>query len=93
MMAKDTFLNRKITLNLKGELLDLSRPCVMGILNLTPDSFYSNSRMGSIDAALERAETCLNEGAAFIDIGAYSSRPGADEVTTDEELKRIIPLQ
>ena len=63
----------------------------MGILNLTPDSFYSNSRTGSIDAALERAETCLNEGAGFIDIGAYSSRPGADEVTTDEELKRIIP--
>ena len=90
-MAKDTFLNRKITLNLKGELLDLSRPCVMGILNLTPDSFYSNSRMGSIDAALERAEICLKEGAAFIDIGAYSSRPGAAEVTTDEELKRIIP--
>ncbi|WP_221270774.1 dihydropteroate synthase [Pedobacter cryoconitis] len=90
-MAKDTFLNRKITLNLKGELLDLSRPCVMGILNLTPDSFYSNSRMGSIDAALERAETCLEEGAAFIDIGAYSSRPGAAEVTTEEELQRMIP--
>ncbi|WP_367868767.1 dihydropteroate synthase [Pedobacter sp. WC2423] len=90
-MAKDTFLNRKITLNLKGELLDLSRPCVMGILNLTPDSFYSNSRTGSIDAALERAETCLKEGAAFIDIGAYSSRPGAAEVTTDEELRRMIP--
>lgn len=91
-MAKDTFLNRKITLNLKGELLDLSRPCVMGILNLTPDSFYSNSRMGSIDAALERAEICLKEGAAFIDIGAYSSRPGAAEVTTDEELQRMIPV-
>jgi len=91
MMAKDTFLNRKITLNLKGELLDLSRPCVMGILNLTPDSFYSNSRMGSVDAALERVEVCLNEGAAFIDIGAYSSRPGADEVSAEEELRRIIP--
>lgn len=90
-MAKDTFLNRKITLNLKGELLDLSRPCVMGILNLTPDSFYSNSRMDSIDAALERAEICLKEGAAFIDIGAYSSRPGAVEVTTEEELRRMIP--
>lgn len=90
-MAKDTFLNRKITLNLKGELLDLSRPCVMGILNLTPDSFYSNSRMGSVDAALERAEICLKEGAAFIDIGAYSSRPGAAGVTTDEELRRMIP--
>lgn len=91
-MAKDTFLNRKVTLNLKGELLDLSRPRVMGILNLTPDSFYGNSRISSVDAALERVETCLNEGAAFIDIGAYSSRPGADDVSTDEELKRIIPV-
>jgi len=90
-MAKDTFLNRKVTLNLKGRLLDLSSPQVMGILNLTPDSFYGNSRIGSIDAALKRAEQCLEEGASFIDIGAYSSRPGADEVTPEEELKRIIP--
>jgi len=90
-MAKDTFLNRKITLNLKGELFDLSRPCVMGILNLTPDSFYSNSRISSVDLALKRAETCLEEGGRFIDIGAYSSRPGADDVTTEEELARIIP--
>jgi len=90
-MAKDTFLNRKITLNLKGELLDLSRPSVMGILNLTPDSFYGTSRISSVDQALERVETCLEEGAKFIDIGAYSSRPGADEVSTDEELARIIP--
>lgn len=91
-MAKDTFLNRKVTLNLKGELIDLSRPSVMGILNLTPDSFYSNSRISSIDAALERVETCLTEGALLIDIGAYSSRPGADEISTDEELKRIVPV-
>jgi len=90
-MAKDTFLNRKVTLNLKGRLLDLSSPQVMGILNLTPDSFYGNSRIGSIDAALKRAEQCLEEGASFIDIGAYSSRPGADEVTPEEELKQIIP--
>lgn len=90
-MAKDTFLNRKVTLNLKGELVDLSRPQVMGILNLTPDSFYGTSRISSIDAALQRAENCLEEGASFIDIGAYSSRPGADEVTTEEELKRIVP--
>jgi len=91
-MAKDTFLNRKVTLNLKGELIDLSRPCVMGILNLTPDSFYSNSRISSVDLALKRAETCLEEGALFIDIGAYSSRPGADEISTEEELKRIVPV-
>ncbi|MCX2481364.1 dihydropteroate synthase [Pedobacter sp. MC2016-15] len=91
-MAKDTFLNRKITLNLKGELLDLSRPCVMGILNLTPDSFYTESRISSTDRALERVENCLQEGASFIDIGAYSSRPGAADVSTDEELKRMIPV-
>ena len=91
-MAKDTFLNRKVTLNLKGELIDLSRPCVMGILNLTPDSFYENSRFGSVDDALQRVETCLNEGAAFIDIGAYSSRPGADDVSTEEEISRIVPV-
>lgn len=91
-MAKDTFLNRKVTLNLKGELFDLSRPCIMGILNLTPDSFYGTSRISSVDQALERAETCLKEGASFIDLGAYSSRPGADEVSTDEELSRIVPV-
>lgn len=63
----------------------------MGILNLTPDSFYADSRMSSVDAALHRVETCLNEGARFIDIGAYSSRPGADEVSQEEELRRIVP--
>jgi dihydropteroate synthase len=92
MMAKDTFLNRKITLNLKGELIDLSKTAVMGILNLTPDSFYDRSRVSSVDSALKRIETYLQEGASFIDIGAYSSRPGADEVNTDEELKRILPV-
>lgn len=91
-MAKDTFLNRKTTLNLKGKLADLSRPAVMAILNLTPDSFYSNSRAGTADDALKRTETFLNEGAKFIDIGAYSSRPGAAEVSTDEELNRIVPI-
>lgn len=91
-MAKDTFLNRKITLNLRGELMNLSKPAVMGIMNLTPDSFYGRSRVSSLDMALERVEECLLEGAAFIDIGAYSSRPGADEVSADEELKRIVPV-
>ena len=91
-MAKDTFLNRKTTLNLKGKLADLNRPAVMAILNLTPDSFYSNSRAGTADDALKRTETFLNEGAKFIDIGAYSSRPGAAEVSTDEELNRIVPI-
>ncbi|RZM24423.1 MAG: dihydropteroate synthase [Pedobacter sp.] len=91
-MAKDTFLNRKTTVNVKGRLLDLSVPAVMGILNLTPDSFYSNSRMASVEDALSRTEAFLNEGATFIDIGAYSSRPGAAEVNIDEELRRLIPV-
>jgi dihydropteroate synthase len=91
-MAKDTFLNRKTTLNLKGKLLDLSSPCVMGILNLTTDSFYSNSRISSVELALQRAEVILNEGGKFIDIGAYSSRPGADDVTAQEETDRIVPV-
>jgi dihydropteroate synthase len=91
-MAKDTFLNAKRTLNVKGKLVDLALPRVMGILNLTPDSFYHDSRVSTVDDALRRTEAFLNEGAAFIDIGAYSSRPGAAEVSPDEELQRLIPV-
>jgi dihydropteroate synthase len=89
-MAKDTFLNRKTTLNLKGKLVDLSTPAVMGILNLTADSFYSESRISSVELALKRAESIINEGGLFIDIGAYSSRPGADEVSEAEEVDKIV---
>lgn len=91
-MAKDTFLNAKRTLNVKGKLVDLALPRVMGILNMTPDSFYNNSRVNGIDDALRRTEGFLNEGATFIDIGAYSSRPGAAEVSPEEELKRLVPV-
>lgn len=91
-MAKDTFLNRKVTLNSNGKLIDLSRPAVMAILNLTPDSFYSQSRINNIDDALKRTATFIQEGAQFIDIGAYSSRPGAADVSEVEELQRLIPI-
>ncbi|MEQ7800714.1 dihydropteroate synthase [Pedobacter sp. ASV1-7] len=91
-MAKDTFLNRKTTLNVKGRITDLSSPSVMGILNLTDDSFYSNSRISSLELALQRAETIINEGGKFIDIGAYSSRPGAIDVTERQEIDRIVPV-
>lgn len=91
-MAKDTFLYRKTTLNLRGKLFDLARPCVMGIINITPDSFYDNSRATSIDQALAKAERHLKEGAAFLDLGAYSSRPGAEHIHEDEELSRLIPF-
>jgi dihydropteroate synthase len=91
-MAKDTFLNRKTTLNVQGRIVDLSSPSVMGILNLTDDSFYSNSRISSLELALQRAETIINEGGKFIDIGAYSSRPGAIDVTEQQETDRIVPV-
>ncbi len=91
-MDKDTFLNRKTTLNLKGELLDLSTPCVMGIVNITPDSFFSESRNATVDEALIKTERLLEEGAKFIDIGGYSSRPGAKEVSTAEEIDRVVPV-
>lgn len=91
-MAKDTFLNGKTTVNLKGKLLDLAVPTVMAILNITPDSFYAGSRSNTVDDALRRAEGFLNDGAKFIDIGAYSSRPGAAELSPDEELQRLLPV-
>ena len=91
-MAKDTFLNRKVTLNCKGKLVDLSSPTVMAILNVTPDSFYGNSRINNVDDALKTTEKFINEGATFIDVGAYSSRPGAVDISVDEELNRSIPI-
>lgn len=78
-------------INCKGTLIDLSTPRVMGIINVTPDSFYSGSRASSDKQILEKAEMMLNEGADFLDLGAYSSRPGANHISEDEELKRMLP--
>lgn len=80
----------KHTINIKGEIVDLSSPKVMGIINTTPDSFFSGSRNTLINDVLESAEKMLDEGAAFLDIGGYSSRPGAEDVDLDEELARTI---
>ena len=91
-MAKDTFLNRKQTLNCKGKLIDISRPSVMAILNITPDSFYNKSRISNVDEALKSVENFLKAGAKFIDIGAYSSRPGAADVSETEEIQRLVPV-
>ncbi|MGI4740105.1 MAG: dihydropteroate synthase [Janthinobacterium lividum] len=76
-----------------GRLLDLRRPQVMGILNVTPDSFYPGSRLGLADEAalLHRAEAMLAAGAAALDVGGYSSRPGADDISPDEEKRRLLP--
>lgn len=91
-MAEKNFFEPKQSLNIKGRLIDLSKPKVMGILNITPDSFYSNSRTKTIDEALTKAAQFLNEGATFIDIGGYSSRPGAQDISTDEEIDRLVPV-
>jgi dihydropteroate synthase len=81
----------KRTVNCKGNLIDLSIPKVMGILNFTPDSFYSESRTLKDKALLDKIELMVLEGATFIDIGAYSSRPGAAFVSQEEEKKRLLP--
>ncbi len=78
-------------LNIGGELLDLSTPRVMGILNITSDSFYDGGRYLNPDKAVKQAGRMLEEGATIIDVGGYSSRPGADHISEEEELKRVIP--
>ena len=80
------------TLNCKGRLLIIDSPIVMGIINVTPDSFYSGSRKSSVDAALQTAEQMLNEGATILDIGGQSTRPGSEQIALEEELKRTIPV-
>uniref|UniRef100_UPI004047DA16 dihydropteroate synthase n=1 Tax=Rheinheimera sp. TaxID=1869214 RepID=UPI004047DA16 len=72
--------------------LDLNRPVVMGILNVTPDSFSDGGRYTQLDKALFQAEQMLNDGAAILDIGGESTRPGAADVSTQDELERVIPL-
>lgn len=76
-------------INVNGFLLDLSSPCVMGILNVTPDSFYAGSRMQTEIDITHRIEQIVGEGAGIIDVGAYSSRPNAENVSPAEEMERL----
>lgn len=80
------------TLNCKGKLLVLDKPVAMGIINVTPDSFYHNSRAASVEPALDAAGKMIKEGAAILDIGGQSTRPGSTRVTTAQELERVIPV-
>jgi len=77
-------------INLNGSLIDLSTPIVMGILNITPDSFFEGSRCQTADKICYRAEEITRQGGKIIDVGGYSTRPGAKEVTADEELDRVV---
>jgi dihydropteroate synthase len=79
------------TINCSGTLVDLAKPKIMGILNLTPDSFFDGGNYNKVDAALAQCEKMIKEGVDFIDVGAYSSKPGTEEVSEEEELKRLLP--
>ena len=81
-----------MTINCKGKLVDLSSPKAMGILNLTPNSFYDGGRYSDKKAILSQVQKMLYQGATFIDVGAYSSKPNADFVSEEEELQRLIPV-
>lgn len=81
-----------MTINCKGTLIDLSRPKVMGILNITPNSFFDGGKYADENAILQQVEKMLNEGATFIDVGAYSSKPNAAFVSEEEEIRRLIPI-
>jgi dihydropteroate synthase len=80
------------TINVNNKVLDLADPLIMGIINLTPDSFFDGGRYNAHEKALERADMLLKEGASILDVGAYSSRPGALEVTEEEEVDRLVPF-
>lgn len=80
-----------MTLNIRGKLIDLSTQKVMGILNVTPDSFYDGGYYNSNAKILKRVEKMIEDGAAIIDIGGYSSRPGADDIAESIELERVVP--
>jgi dihydropteroate synthase len=81
-----------MTINCKGQIIDLTTPKIMGILNITPNSFYDGGKYSLEKNAISKVDKMLKEGATFIDIGAYSSKPNAEFVSEEEELKRIIPV-
>ncbi|MEN8229574.1 MAG: dihydropteroate synthase [Bacteroidota bacterium] len=84
--------SRNFSLNLKGNIIDLSTPRVMGIINATPDSFYKGSRMPDPNQAVQMAREMIHQGADILDVGALSSRPGAEEISEEEELNRLSPV-
>ena len=81
-----------MTINCKGQLIDLSKPKVMGILNVTPNSFFDGGKYKNADEIVAQVQKMLSEGATFIDIGAYSSKPNAEFVSVEEEIARIVPI-
>jgi len=91
MGNKDTLFSGKFLINCRGSLMDLSRPRVMGIVNVTPDSFYRGSRYTTNEMIHRQVENMVNEGVDMVDVGGYSSRPGAEHISMDEEMSRLVP--
>lgn len=85
----NSFFQKSISINCNGKLIDLSYPQVMGIINITPDSFYSKSRVSNENQVLLKVQQMLDDGASIIDLGAYSSRPGAAHISKSEEWDRL----
>ncbi len=92
MIANNPLTPKYFSINCKGQLLSLDTPVIMGILNTTPDSFFDGGKYHNIDLAIRQTEKMLKDGASIIDIGGYSSRPGADGVELQEEMDRVIPV-
>lgn len=89
---EDNLFPQKYTLQIKGRLIEWEKPQIMGIINTTPDSFFDQSRISlNKEAILQQAEKMIQDGASILDIGGYSSRPGAKDVSEDEELERVLP--
>ncbi len=90
--TEDKLFSQKHSIQIKGRLIGLDKPQIMGILNLTPDSFFAGSRLdGNRDRILSKARSMIENGADFLDLGGYSTRPGAAEVSVEEELDRVVP--
>lgn len=92
MSAKNNFFTRNKYLNCRGKLVSLHKPCVMGIINLSPESFYQGSKFTEEMTVLHKVEEMLDSGATFIDIGGMSSRPGSDFLSVETELNRVLPV-
>lgn len=91
-MAKNSLKQRIFALNCRGRLLVIDKPVVMGIMNITPDSFYGGSRFKDMSTVLKAFEKMLKDGAGIVDIGGQSTRPGSVKITVEEELSRVIPV-
>ena len=92
MKTKDNPFSKNYSFNIKGKILDLSTPQIMGVLNVTPDSFFDGGKNNSLENAKREGEKMINEGVSILDIGGYSSKPGAKEVGIEEEINRTAPI-